>query len=74
MQPDLLIPISEVCTMTGISRATIYRRINEGSFPRPRQVGPRSVRWLLSEVQGWIISRPLNCPRYYRALVGDAVR
>lgn len=34
----------------GISRSTIYRRVNEGTFPRPIHIGANSVGWPSHEV------------------------
>jgi prophage regulatory protein len=39
---------------TGLSRSTIYLRIAAGSFPKPISLGARAVRWLESEVEGWL--------------------
>ena len=42
----------EVEQTVGLSRSAIYRRIAEGSFPRPIPIsGGRAVGWLASEVQ-----------------------
>ena len=35
---------------TGASRSTIYLRIQQGLWPRPVRLGPRSVGWPASEV------------------------
>ncbi len=35
---------------TGYSRSTIYLRISQGLWPRPVNLGPRSVGWPASEV------------------------
>ncbi len=43
--------------ITGLSAATIYRWIEQGTFPRPVQLGPNSVGWRASEVEAWIESR-----------------
>ena len=42
----------------GINRSGIYRAMREGRFPEPLRVGPKSVRWRLSEVEAWIASLP----------------
>ncbi len=39
---------------TGLSRSTIYVRINEGVFPKPINLGERAVGWLESEIESWI--------------------
>jgi prophage regulatory protein len=35
---------------TGLSRSTIYLRIQEGTFPRPVSLGARAVGWPSDEV------------------------
>jgi len=43
--------------ITGMGRATIYKRISEGTFPKPVKIGKRSVRWIESEVSEWVRKR-----------------
>ncbi|MEQ1835137.1 MAG: AlpA family phage regulatory protein [Candidatus Nitrotoga sp.] len=38
---------------SGLSRATIYRLIQSGKFPRPLFIGTGSVRWRQSDVIAW---------------------
>ena len=47
----------EVCRKVRLSRVTRWRMEKEGLFPRRRQVAPKSVRWLRSEVEEWMESR-----------------
>lgn len=47
----------QVEAATGLRRATIYERMARGQFPRPIHLGPRTVAWLASEVDGWIAAR-----------------
>lgn len=42
-----------VIKKTGLSRSTIYARIKEGTFPKPIQIGLRSVGWLEQDVELW---------------------
>ena len=39
---------------TGLSRSTIYLRIQEGTFPRPVNLGARAVGWLENEIEAWL--------------------
>lgn len=48
------IRLKEVIYMTGLSRSTIYRRMDEGTFPQKRSLGGRAVAWLESDVIGWM--------------------
>ena len=55
---DRLLRREEVETRVGLARTTIYRKMREGSFPTPIQVGARAVRWPASEIEAWLASRP----------------
>ena len=46
----------KVETRTGLSRSTIYLRIQEGTFPRPISLGARAVGWLEHEIEAWLAS------------------
>jgi prophage regulatory protein len=48
-----LLRLSEVSTMIGLGRSSIYRYVSEGRFPSPINVGYRSVRWKLADVLAW---------------------
>ncbi|MGR5165977.1 helix-turn-helix transcriptional regulator [Vibrio astriarenae] len=52
-----LMRLREVIQVTGLSRSSIYCRINEGKFPPAVSLGERSVAWVEEEVQGWITSK-----------------
>lgn len=57
MKIDRFLRRKEVEEVTGLSRATIYRHIANGSFPAPAKLGPRAVGWRLSHIEKWIESR-----------------
>lgn len=42
---------------TGFTRSTIYRRIRQGLFTRPVQIGGERVAWPANEVQAIIEAR-----------------
>jgi prophage regulatory protein len=48
-----LLRLSEVVTMIGLCRSSLYRYVAEGKFPAPIKVGFRSVRWKLADVLAW---------------------
>jgi prophage regulatory protein len=50
---DYLIPRKTVERLSGLSRATIYRLIKSGKFPRPLSIGTGSIRWRQSDVIAW---------------------
>lgn len=52
-----VIRLQQVIEMTGLGRSTIYKYISEDWFPKPIPLGGRSVGWLESEVQEWILAR-----------------
>ena len=60
------IRLNEVLTRTGYGRTTIYRKMEDGSFPRSVKLGgppvdpeafdSRAVAWIENEVEQWIDS------------------
>lgn len=50
----------EVEAESGLSRATIYRHMTAGLFPRPRKIGPNSVAWRASDVERWKADHPIT--------------
>lgn len=55
-----LVRIDAVTDRVGVSRSTIWKMVSEGRFPAPHRLGPRSVAWLISDVESWIRSRPTS--------------
>ena len=54
---ERLIRIGEVKHLTGVSTATLYRKISAKELPRPVRLGVVARAWPLSEVQDWIAGR-----------------
>jgi prophage regulatory protein len=52
-QTDFLLRRREVELQTALSRASIYRLILAGLFPRPVSLGTGSVRWRQSDITAW---------------------
>ena len=50
---DYLISRKTVEKLSGLSRATIYRLMKSGKFPRPLSIGTGSVRWRQSDIISW---------------------
>ncbi len=51
---DALLKISTVTQATGLSRASIYRRLAAGTFPAPVRLSTRCTRWQAADVRAWI--------------------
>jgi len=49
-----ILRLPAVKARTGLSRATIYRKIQNSEFPRPHQLSQRAVGCLESDVETWI--------------------
>ena len=56
---DRLLRRRQVEEITGLSRSSIYRLMQDGEFPRPVKVGPAAVRWRTSDITVWLESRPV---------------
>jgi prophage regulatory protein len=51
---DSLLRISEVRRRTGLSRATIYRRVEAKTFPPKVRLGPKSVAWYNGDIDAFV--------------------
>lgn len=52
-----LIRLKEVMQLTGLSRSSVYKHMQAGSFPKQVSLGERSVAWVESEVLCWVNQR-----------------
>ena len=55
---DELWNVKVVRMKTGLSRATVYKYMALGLFPRQRHLGPGRIAWRASDMRNWICSRP----------------
>ena len=52
-----IIRLKEVTHLTGLARSTVYKYLAEGKFPKSVPLGYRSIGFLESEIQEWIMAR-----------------
>ncbi|PZU09921.1 AlpA family transcriptional regulator [Sphingomonas sp.] len=65
--PDRILRIDAVLERTGLSRSTLYRKIQNGTFPRQIAISERCAGWRESAVREW-----MHNPMFYS--VDDAQR
>ena len=63
----ILIRLNEILSRTGYGRTTIYRKMEDGSFPKslklggtpkdPNEFDSRAIAWIEDEVDQWIESK-----------------
>jgi prophage regulatory protein len=51
---DALLKCRTVQALTGLSEATIYRKVAAGLFPEPIRLGARCTRWRAGDVTAWL--------------------
>ena len=59
--PDRIIRISTVLDRTGLSRSTLYRKVQDGTFPKQIKLSDRCAGWRESAVIAW-----MSNPMFYR--------
>lgn len=52
--PDRIIRINTVLERTGLSRSTLYRKVQDGSFPKQLKLSERCAGWRESAVTAWM--------------------
>lgn len=50
---DRIIRLPELLTLTGLSRASIYRQIAAGQFPAPVSITANTKGWFASAIKAW---------------------
>jgi len=66
--PDRILRLKTVLERTGLSRSTLYRKIQAGTFPRQIAIAERCAGWRESAINDW-----MRNPMFYRvAGEGDA--
>jgi prophage regulatory protein len=54
LQGKMLLRISEVCAVVGLSRSSVYAKLRGACFPRPVRLSERAVRWRTSDLDAWL--------------------
>lgn len=49
-----ILRLPAVKARTGLSRATIYARMSQGTFPKQIPLGERAVGWVEGEIEEWL--------------------
>lgn len=57
VQAPSILRRKQVQERTGLSSATLYRRMAAGDFPLPVDLGGNSVGWYESEISNWLLDR-----------------
>jgi prophage regulatory protein len=52
--PDRILRLNKVLDRTGLSRSTLYRKVQAGTFPRQVRIAARCTGWRESAVNAWI--------------------
>ena len=55
-----MLRLPEVRDITGVSRSSIYKWMDEGTFPPPKKLGERAIAWDSREIAEWVDSRPIH--------------
>ncbi|GAB9084477.1 helix-turn-helix transcriptional regulator [Bradyrhizobium diazoefficiens] len=51
--PRKMLNLKQVLEIVPFSRSTIYREMEEGRFPKAREIAPRRIAWYADEVMAW---------------------
>ncbi|MBP2274705.1 MULTISPECIES: helix-turn-helix transcriptional regulator [Sphingomonas] len=60
--PDRILRLNTVLDRTGLSRATLYRKVQAGTFPKQIRIAARCAGWRESAVNDW-----MRNPMFYEA-------
>lgn len=63
--PDRILRLKTVLERTSLSRSTLYRKMDNGTFPRNFKLSERCAGWRESAINAW-----LQNPMFYSADAG----
>jgi predicted DNA-binding transcriptional regulator AlpA len=49
--------LNDVLALLGISKSTLYRLIDAGSFPKPFKLGVRLNAWRVETIETWLMAK-----------------
>jgi prophage regulatory protein len=53
-KPDRILRLPAVLDRTGLSRSTLYRKVDQGTFPRQIKLSERCAGWRESAIDAWL--------------------
>ena len=55
MEPQAFLTPKDVCALIRMTRASLYRKMDDGTFPKPFYIGEHSPRWRATLCKrGWM--------------------
>jgi prophage regulatory protein len=63
---DRILRLKAVLERTGLSRSTLYRKMQNGSFPANVRISTRCAGWYESAIDAWVRN-----PMFYSAETGE---
>lgn len=52
--PDRILRIKAVLALTGLTRSTLYRKMEAGTFPKNTRISTRCMGWRESAISEWL--------------------
>jgi prophage regulatory protein len=62
---DRILRIKTVLARTGLTRSTLYRKMEAGTFPKNIRISTRCMGWRESAVAEWLASLPSDEPNQH---------
>ncbi len=57
MSNVLYIRIAQLIKLIPVSRASIWRKVKDGTFPKPVKLGDRITAWDMKDIEAWLADR-----------------
>lgn len=54
LPPEAILRLPEVITLVGLSRASIYSRASQRTFPSPIKLTAHASGWRLGDIRAWL--------------------
>ena len=58
--PERILRLKSVLERTGLSRSTVYRKVQARTFPKPLKISERCIGWRESDIAAWLRNPIVN--------------
>lgn len=64
--PERILRLKSVLERTGLSRSTVYRKVQARTFPKPLKISERCIGWRESDLESWLRSPVVHAGTKHR--------
>ena len=57
MSAALYVRVNQLTKLIPMSKASVWRKVKDGTFPKPVKLGDRITAWHMDDIEAWLAAR-----------------